>query len=41
LRQKNGAAIKTSREKSRVWTNHLKTTGANLKVGGPGGKKSL
>jgi hypothetical protein len=28
-------------KKRRVCTNYLKTTGANLKVGGPGGKKSL
>jgi len=38
---KNGDTIKTAREKSRVGTSHLQTTGANLKVGGPGGKKSL
>jgi hypothetical protein len=38
---KNGAAIKTALKKSRVCANHLKTTGGNLKVGGPGGKKSL
>jgi hypothetical protein len=38
---KNGAAFQTSREKPHVCTNHLITTGGNLKVGGPGGKKSL